>query len=80
MFLVVMLYLLGVMVSAIASAYASPRWLPNVGPDGASAPSAVLVTVLLWPLLIAGAGQFFVSVALHRREVRDVIVSPFSHA
>lgn len=73
MFLVAMLYLFGVMVSAIACAYTTPSWHNGRKLPSASDPSAVLVAGVLWPLLLVGAAHHAVSVALHKLEVHRTV-------
>ncbi|CAN5628890.1 hypothetical protein BH09ACT8_BH09ACT8_61630 [soil metagenome] len=73
MFLVAMLYLFGLVVATIACAYSPPSWF-NGGQQPSSAhPSAVLAAGLLWPLLLVGATQFAMLVALHKVEVHKTV-------
>jgi hypothetical protein len=73
MFLVAMLYLFGVMVSAIACAYTTPSWHNGRKLPSSSDPSAVLVAGVFWPLLLVGAAHHAVSVALHKLEVHRTV-------
>ena len=73
MFLVAMLYLFGVMVSAIASAYTTPSWHNGRKLPSSSDPSAILAAGVLWPLLLVGAAHFAMSVVLHKREVHRTL-------
>jgi hypothetical protein len=78
MFMVAMLYLLGVVVSSISCAYTHPRWLN--GGQHVSHPSAVLVAGLLWPLLLVGVAHIALSVALHKVEVHRTVHARYGAA
>jgi hypothetical protein len=78
MFMVAMLYLLGVVVSSISCAYTNPRWLN--GGQQVSRPSAVLAAGLLWPLLLIGAAQIALTFALHKVEVHRTVHARFGTA
>jgi hypothetical protein len=73
MFLVAMLYLVGVMVSAISCAYTTPGWHNGREMPSSSDPSAILVAGVLWPLLVVGAAHFAMSVVLHKLEVHRTV-------